>query len=153
MAITRGSSPISFYRGDNPTYQYTIYDVNDDTGERTPVDLTGLEIKGQIRSSAGSSPKLLELPIIVQKDKSGRFSWQLSEDQAKAIDFTSGVYDIQLRVPGNPSQTGSSGSKVLTFLTGSVTVIEDITRTDLPRKRTGDQSASLSDVLKSIRGD
>lgn len=130
MAIQRGISNIEIYRGDSYTYQYTVIDVDDNTGIETPVDLTNFEITGQVRYTPNDSTIWFTLPIVKSDSLNGIFEWALTETESASLlppgaeTPSTALYDIQLRLPNvDPDKV-----QVLTFLKGSFSVSTDVTR-------------------------
>lgn len=131
MAIQRGVSPINVYRGDAYTWQYTLTDIDDNTGIRTPIDITNFELVGQVRYTPDNDNIWFTLPITKTDAVNGVFEWTLTETASQnllpvgATTPSTAVYDIQLRVPNvDPNLV-----TVLTFLTGTFAVTTDVSRT------------------------
>ncbi len=124
MKIERGESPISIYRGDTATYRYQLTDINEETGDETPIDITNATIKGQVRYSPDSSDVWFELPITKHDAKNGWFKWSITKQQSEdllpvgSFEPDTAMYDIQIELNG----------AVFTFLYGSFVVTRDITR-------------------------
>lgn len=124
MKIERGESPITIYRGDTATYRYQLTDVNDETGEEVPIDITNAVISGQVRYSPDSSDVWFELPIEKHDPKLGHFKWTITEQASQdllpvgSFEPDTATYDIQIKL----------NNAVFTFLYGSFVVTRDITR-------------------------
>lgn len=128
MAIVRGSLPLNHYRGDAYTIHFTVFDVDETTGVKVPVDITDFDIRWVIRTSAVSDdPDDVIIRPIVEKltpFSNGQFQWVISPDVSDLIGTRNGVYDIEL------ATTDDNGNDIerLTFLTGTWIVTQDVTR-------------------------
>lgn len=124
MSIQRALYDISVYRGDTPTFKYQILDINDETGEETPVDITRHTIKAQVRYSTESPEVWFELPIVKSDPTNGVFKWTVTKEISEdLVPVGSGVvnqaiYDMQIELEGS----------VFTFAYGKFTVNHDITK-------------------------
>lgn len=120
--IKRAQHNLTVYRGDTPTYVFTLSDVRED-GSEVAIDLTGYVIKGQIRYSPDGDV-WAELPITIKDASKGIFEIKFSRQFSESLLPPGGVgpdnapYDIQL----------SHGETTFTFLTGSFSMVRDITR-------------------------
>ncbi|MFM1687952.1 hypothetical protein ACJ7VZ_05430 [Aeromonas salmonicida] len=112
------------YRGDTQKWTMQLKDVNDATGVETEVDITNFTITGQCRYSADSSDILFTLPIVKTDPKKGIIEIIVTKQQSEMLlpvgstQSSESVYDIQLNI----------GTSVWTFLSGSMSVVRDITR-------------------------
>jgi hypothetical protein len=112
--MTPGNYPLTIYRGDDHAWQFVLWA---DAGKTTPVDLTGVTVKAEIRDRPGG-PAVFELatqitlPNFVDMSFSGVFSRQFP---------ASGRWDLQL--------IDASGW-TSTVLAGAVKVTGDITDSD-----------------------
>ncbi|HGY0993977.1 hypothetical protein [Aeromonas salmonicida] len=113
------------YRGDTPKWTIQLKDVNDETGVESEVDITNFTITGQCRYSADSSDILFNLPIVKKDPKKGIIEIVITKQQSEMLlpvgstQSSESVYDIQMTV----------GTSVWTFLSGGMSIIRDITRT------------------------
>lgn len=92
-----------------------------------PVDITGYQVRMQVRSELESSIVLLELNtsngrVVLTTPASGSFELRLTATETAALAFESGVYDLEMTAPDGPDNT------VTRLLAGSVTVLPEITR-------------------------
>lgn len=89
----------------------------------TPADLSGYTARMQIRSSLDSDVVLLELTTanggIVLTVNDASVALLIDADDTEAIDWLTGVYDVELV---------SGGGDVVAFAEGTVTVTKDVTR-------------------------
>lgn len=124
MAITRGVYNISHYRGDAYIMQWTILDLNEDTGVSTPVDITDMVVSMDIRATADSTSVIFTPTLEKTDPTNGIFQWRITPAISDQLQVTTGVYDIQLTVPNvDPTLT-----QILTIITGSWAVVQDVTR-------------------------
>lgn len=92
-----------------------------------PVDITGYQIRMQIRSEQSSSVVLLDLTtsnnrIVITSAVQGQFELRLTATETAALTFEGGVYDLEMVAPDAPDNT------VTRLLAGSVTVLPEVTR-------------------------
>ncbi|WP_188013156.1 hypothetical protein [Photobacterium damselae] len=124
MTIKRAIYDIEIYRGDTPTFEYQLLDVNEDTGKETPVDITNHTIRGQVRYSPESNETWFEFPIEKTSAKQGIFQWKVTKEMSQnLLPVGSGisneaVYDLEIELNG----------AVFTFMVGKFSVDYDITR-------------------------
>ena len=88
-----------------------------------PIDLTGCTAKMQVRSSITAPTILLELSsvngAIVLGGSSGTIQLFLNPEQTASINWTSGVYDLEINFNANDTRK---------LLFGTVTVVQEVTR-------------------------
>lgn len=93
------------------------------SGEGLPVDITGYTARMQVRRSVSSADVLLEASTDnnrIQIDGTeGRLTLVLSATVTSAINWTLGVYDIELR---------DNDGVVTRLVQGSITVSKEVTR-------------------------
>lgn len=93
-------------------------DVNED-----PVNLTGAEIRMQIRRSVNSDDVLLELSTtngrIISGGATGDITLRLVESVSAAIEWRRGVYDLEVE---------ASDGTVTRLLQGAITISREVTR-------------------------
>ncbi|ENM2831984.1 hypothetical protein AB6Q85_002331 [Vibrio cholerae] len=124
MTIQRASYDIEIYRGDTPKFRYQLLQVDQDTGEETPVDITHHTITAQVRRNADSSDVWFALPIVKDDIKNGKFHWKINKTDSESMipvgstDSDNAIYDIQMEVE----------ESVFTFMRGAFKVTRDITR-------------------------
>lgn len=92
-----------------------------------PVDLTGYQVRMQVRSEQIAATVLLELTttnggIAITDAAQGRFELYLKAADTAALTFDSGVYDLEMVAPDAPDNT------VTRLLAGSVSVSPEVTR-------------------------
>lgn len=92
---------------------------------KTPIDLTGLEARMQIRERESSQTFEIELTslngLITMIPLSGQINIELGATDTDALTITSGVYDLELYDPADVDV-------VDTILEGAVTISDGITR-------------------------
>jgi hypothetical protein len=107
-----GTYSLAIYRGDTHAWRFTLWQ---DTAKTTPVDLTGIAVKAEIRDRpAGTVIQALTLVVTLPNI----IDASLTGAQTKAMPSTGGRWDLQL--------TDATGW-VSTVLAGSVNVTGDIT--------------------------
>ncbi|WP_068871991.1 hypothetical protein [Edwardsiella tarda] len=120
--IKRAQHNITVYRGDTPTFRYTLTDQRED-GSEVAVDLTNYTITGQVRYSPDGDV-WFQLPITKTDAAKGifeiKFTKQLSETllPAGGVGPDNAPYDLQIENNG----------AVFTFMVGNFTITRDITR-------------------------
>lgn len=87
------------------------------------VDLTGAEIRMQVRKGAASESVLAQYSLgdgfSIDSPLEGKFSLLISATETSAMDFPWGVYDIEIEFPN---------VKVVKLLYGSIKVRQEVTR-------------------------
>ncbi|HDI3263888.1 TPA: hypothetical protein PMC50_002509 [Vibrio cholerae] len=122
--MDKANHDIHIYRGDTPSFYYQLLDVNDETGEETPIDITRHTFKAQVRYNVEDPDIWFELPIVKHNPKQGQFKWSVTKEVSEQLlPFGSGlpntaVYDIQAELEG----------AVFTFAYGKFNVSRDITQ-------------------------
>lgn len=88
-----------------------------------PVDLQGYTARMQIREKVTSETVIAELTVqnsgIILDNQNKTIQLYMSAQQTKNLDFKSAVYGLELE---------SSGGEVFTMLSGSVTLVREVTR-------------------------
>nr|WP_279088472.1 hypothetical protein [Comamonas thiooxydans] len=88
-----------------------------------PVDLTGCKARAQIREELQSEPVLLELTTenqrIVLGGPTGEIRFLVNATDTAALDWYTGVYDLEIEFPDG---------KVVRRMAGSVVVSPEVTR-------------------------
>lgn len=92
-----------------------------------PVDITGYQIRMQVRSEQPSATVLLDLNtgnahIAITNATQGQFELRLTATETAALTFETGVYDLEMVAPDAPDNT------VTRLLAGSVSVSPEVTR-------------------------
>lgn len=124
MTIKRAQYDIEIYRGDTPVYKFQLVDVNEETGEEVPVDITEHTIKGQVRYTPDSIDTWFEFPIEKVEPENGVFKFVVTKDISEqllpvgSIEPDTATYDMQIEL----------NNAVFTFLHGKFRVTRDITR-------------------------
>ncbi len=90
----------------------------------TPVDLTGATARMQVRLNAASDDVLLELNdsngrLVITDEQSGELTMEISATDTAALDFTQGVYDMEIEY---------ANGVVNRILYGNVKLSKEITR-------------------------
>lgn len=98
-------------------------------GPESPVDLTGYEVRMHIRERLDSPEVLLELTtdngrIVITDATAGAFELRLTAEETEALDWRTGVYDLEMVAPDGPPAT------VVRLLEGRVKVVPEVTRGD-----------------------
>lgn len=93
------------------------------SGEGVPVDLTGSSVRMQVRRSPSSSDVLLEASTEndrIQLDATnGKFTLVLSATVTAALNWMTGVYDIEVT---------SADDTVTRLVQGTITISKEVTR-------------------------
>lgn len=117
MAASGISYNLIAYQGSDISFRVTLVDEN-----RSPIDLDGSLVRGQVRASYGSTGVLLDLnPTIYNPPESGIISINISGSQASSLPIGQFVYDIE-KYP-----SGSSG-ETLKVLRGYFSILPEVTR-------------------------
>jgi hypothetical protein len=108
--MTPTTYPLAIYQGDTYRWQFVLWS---DAEKTIPVDLTGAEVKAEIRDKPGGNIQttldlVVTLPNIIDA----------TLDAAASHLLKKGVWDLQV--------TFASGD-VSTFLAGAVTITADVT--------------------------
>lgn len=118
---------IKLYRNDTRVFRFKLENVDPDTEQATPVNLTNVNLKAQFRTKQDSPDIWAELPVTKTNAAAGQFqitiNKSLSESLADAYDPSqslAGFWDLQL--------TSNNGSEVYTPIKGSVSIERDVTR-------------------------
>ena len=105
------------------TFEFNMKWIQED--EVTPVDITGYTARMHVRESVESATILLELTTanlrIALGDAAGTIRILVSAADTAALNFTQGVYDLEL------VNTGGDG-KVTRLIEGGVEVRPEVTR-------------------------
>lgn len=124
MAIVRGNSSLTHYRGDTYTIQFTVLDYDEQTDITTPFDLTGFELAMSIKANALEQQTIVKPTLDIFDPTNGRFRWVITKPVSDQIGTQNGVYDIELIRRGATSDE----DQFVTFLTGTWIVTQDVTR-------------------------
>ena len=108
---------ISTYQGDLLQLNLAIKDSNSN-----PINLSGYQIRGQVRTSFGSTGVVLDLNPIITNHISGFISITVSSDQTEDLPIHNFVYDIE-RYPSG-IETGNS----IKLLKGKFIVYPEVTK-------------------------
>ena len=84
----------------------------------TPVDITGVSIRAQLRKYVNSTI-VVDLTTNILDASAGRWSLGLTPDETANIDFHYGKYDVEFTFVGGKRQT---------IIFGNILISEDITR-------------------------
>lgn len=114
---------------DLPIYQGASFrlpiswQLEDEEGQRTPVDLTGCAVRMQIRRRISSPDVELDLGaqgyIQITDPLQGLLLIDLPPEATAALSFRTGVHDIEIEF---------SGGEVLRFACGAIAVDREVTR-------------------------
>ena len=90
----------------------------------TPVDITGVELRMQVRLKTSSTDVLIELTtdnnrITIDDAAEGKFSFLITDEDTALLDFKRGVYDLEIVWPNG---------KVNKLLKGAVELEKEVTR-------------------------
>ena len=116
-----GTLPIEIYRGDSLAWQFNLWD---DEAKTIPTDLSAAEVKAQIRDRP-SGKLIVELDCTVTPPNV--IDMRLPASVSRTLCITRGAWDLQVTRP-DPVV----GQLVQTVVAGPVTVVLDITDSDLP---------------------
>lgn len=108
---------ISTYQGD---FFQAILAVKD--SNNNPINLSGYEIRGQVRNSYGSTGVLLDLNPVITSNISGLINIGIPSDVTEEIPVGTFVYDIE-RYPSGIT-TGNS----IKLMVGKFIVYPEVTR-------------------------
>lgn len=120
--ITPAHEDIIIYQGATYFRRYTWK-----TGDpATPVDLTGATLRMQVRETKHSDIPLLSLStggsgITVTDAANGKFTVRAEAAQTDALSFTTGVYDLEIKL---------ADGTVTRLVEGSATLSRQVTRND-----------------------
>lgn len=84
-----------------------------------PLDLTGSQIRSQIRQRPNLSAVLIVEFAITRNDPAGEFALQLTATQTSAIGDAAGGYDVMIE---------DAGGRKTTYVKGSVTFQDSVTQ-------------------------
>lgn len=87
--------------------------------DRRPFDLTGYLVRGQVRQAYTDSAPLVTFTCEVADPAAGRIRMSLTAAETAALDFTKGVYDIEVE---------SEAGVVTRVVQGVVTLSKEVTR-------------------------
>ena len=116
MAITTHYD-ITGYQGDNLQLTLNLKD-----GNGAPSSLNGYSVRGQVRSSYGSTGVLLDLNPIITNSVSGTISININSYISQDIPVSDHVYDIE-RYPSG-ILTGNS----IKLMRGKFSILPEVTR-------------------------
>ena len=114
-------------RGDTTSFDHRLT-IGADLQSSAPIDLTGWELKGQVKYDIDEPATWVDLPIVIYDAADGRFRIYFNATESSTLiaigspDSTIGAYDIQLREIGNEDATTQ------TIMSGTFSVIQDVTR-------------------------
>ena len=108
---------ISTYQGDFFQALLFVKDTNSN-----PINLSGYDVRGQVRSSYGSTGVLLDLNPTITNNISGLINVSISSDVTKDLPVGTFVYDIE-RYPSGIA-TGNS----IKLMIGKFIVSPEVTR-------------------------
>jgi len=108
---------ISTYQGDFFQAVLAVKDSNNN-----PINLSGYEIRGQVRNSYGSTGVLLDLNPVITNNISGLINIGIPSDVTEEIPVGTFVYDIE-RYPSGIT-TGNS----IKLMVGKFIVYPEVTR-------------------------
>ena len=108
---------ISTYQGDFFQALLSVKDTNSN-----PINLSGYDVRGQVRSSYGSTGVLLDLNPTITNNISGLINVSISSDVTKDLPVGTFVYDIE-RYPSGIA-TGNS----IKLMIGKFIVSPEVTR-------------------------
>lgn len=83
-----------------------------------PINLNGAQILSYIKTRITDSDPTVEFTIIIEDAAAGKFSINLTATQTEALDFKTGVYDIEVNI----------GGIVTRILEGSVVLSKGVTQ-------------------------
>jgi len=110
--MTPATFALKIYKGDTYSWSFTLWQ---DRARNTPVDLTGVTPKAEIRDRPGGAlalalPVTITLPNVIVAD--------LSRDDSLRLERRNGVWDLQLTLDDGTVATVVAGH---VFVTASVT--------------------------------
>jgi hypothetical protein len=108
---------ITGYQGD---YLQLTLNIQDSSG--TAINLSGYEVRGQVRASYGSTGVLLNLNPTITNDLSGIVAISINSDISEDLPVGEHVYDIE-RYPSGIA-TGNS----IKLLRGKFSILPEVTR-------------------------
>ncbi|MGG5825945.1 hypothetical protein [Aeromonas salmonicida] len=125
MAIKRGRYDLQVYRGDTPTWKMQLFQIDDVTGAKAPIDLSsGFTVNAQVRYNSEATDILYTLPIQIIDAKNGVIKITVPKTASESLlpaGSSAGdqaVYDMQI----------SKGQSVFTIMTGGFSIVRDVTR-------------------------
>jgi hypothetical protein len=108
---------ITGYQGD-----YLQLTLNLKNSSGTAIDLSGYGVRGQVRTSYGSTGILLDLNPIVTSNVSGSIAINIDSYISQDLPVSDHVYDIERYPSGIP--TGNS----IKLMRGKFTILPEVTR-------------------------
>ena len=108
---------ITGYQGD---YLQLTLNVKDSNG--SALNLSGYEVRGQVRSSYGSTGVLLDLNPIVTSNVSGTIAININSYISQDLPVSDHVYDIERYPSGIP--TGNT----IKLMRGKFSILPEVTR-------------------------
>ena len=108
---------ITGYQGD-----YLQLTLNLKNSNGTAIDLNGYGVRGQVRTSYGSTGVLLDLNPIITNNLSGTIAININSYISQDLPVSDHVYDIERYPSGIP--TGNS----IKLMRGNFTILPEVTR-------------------------
>lgn len=117
--MTPGKLPLTIYQG--TTFRRVIR-LTDSAGD--PIDLSGATVRMHVRTKISDTATLLELTedngrALVSDAVEGEITLLVSDEDTASLDFTSGVYDLEIEY---------SNGTVDRVLYGTVKLSKEVTR-------------------------
>lgn len=97
--MAAGKYNILIQQGADFIQQLTIYTVNPDGTRGDPQDLTGCTIRGMVRIRFEDTDPIATFVIQETDLANGTFTLTLSNTVTAALDFQTGVYDVEVQYP------------------------------------------------------
>ena len=108
---------ITGYQGD---YLQLTLNVKDSNG--SALNLSGYEVRGQVRTSYGSTGVLLDLNPIVTSNVSGTIAININSYISQDLPVSDHVYDIERYPSGIPA------GNTIKLMRGKFTILPEVTR-------------------------
>lgn len=121
VRVKPGTHDLDIYKGDSFELFFRIRETDVNGDPAGYVNLTGRVPKAQIRASASSGTVLAEFTAALADQTTAPGGVLLTLTPAQTAALTNGVWDVQL------TTTATGDTK--TYLRGTVTVTDEVTRT------------------------
>ena len=108
---------ITGYQGDYLQLTLNVKDING-----SPLNLSGYEVRGQVRTSYGATGVLLDLNPTITNSISGAISININSDISQDLPVSDHIYDIERYPSGIP--TGNT----IKLMRGKFSILPEVTR-------------------------
>ena len=130
---------LDLYRGDTYAWAFKLWTDNSHT---TPVDLTGVNAKAELRAKSGATP-VAAMTCTIQMPNT--VNVRLPVAAWANVAYSEGRWDLQLTYP-------APGNDIITIVAGDVTITPDITDSTALTARANGRTDRPEDALPLIGG-